>query len=157
GSHVRACAACRQRLEDLHAIRQALAAAPVVDAPPAGDWSGFMRRLDAAVSVADEPAEPAVVLERRSGRWTVRQLVAIAALLAIAAMGVFMAARARSPRPAAVVAGNVPPPTESSRDSSPAARSEKGDKALRESSAEHLERSKLVVLGLATRDPRQTR
>ena len=45
-AHLRRCDACRQRLDDLHAIRRALAARPVVDAPPAGDWAGFMRRLD---------------------------------------------------------------------------------------------------------------
>jgi hypothetical protein len=36
-------------------------------------------------------------------------------------------------------------------------RSPQADRALREGSAEHLERSKLVVLGLATRDPRAAR
>jgi hypothetical protein len=158
--HLRTCGTCRQRLEDLHAIRQALAAAPLVDAPPAGDWSGFMRRLDAAVGVANAPREPAVVLERRSGQWTARHLVALAALLTIVAMGVFMAARVRSPRPADLVARDATSPA-----GSPGAQSAqtnatagaKGEKALREVSAEHLERSKLVVLGLATRDPQQTR
>ena len=48
--HLRGCESCRQRLEDLHAIRHALASRPAVDAPPAGDWSGFMRRLDSAVA-----------------------------------------------------------------------------------------------------------
>ena len=48
--HLRGCGGCRQRLEDLDAIRRALAGRLVVDAPPAGDWSGFMTRLDRAVT-----------------------------------------------------------------------------------------------------------
>jgi anti-sigma factor RsiW len=151
--HLRGCAACRQRLEDLHAIRQALAASPVVDAPPAGDWSGFMRRLDRTVGGASTPREPAVVLERRSGRWTARHIAAIAALLAIVAMGVLMAGRVRSQRPAAIVAGTDAVPSSAAA----TVTAEKENKALREVSAEHLERSKLVVLGLAARDPHQTR
>jgi hypothetical protein len=54
--HLRGCEPCRQRLDDLHAIRRALASRPVVDAPPAGDWSGFMRRLDSAVAGRAEPS-----------------------------------------------------------------------------------------------------
>ena len=153
GGHLRACTACRQRLEDLYAIRSALAIAPVVDAPPAGDWSGFMRRLDDRVGLAAPRQAPAVVLERRDGQWRARHLVALAAMLAIVAMGVFIAARVHSQPPAAVVAlapAAAPAPA-------PAARTPNEDRSLREGSAEHLERSKLVVLGLATRDPQQTR
>jgi len=156
--HLTGCAACRQRLDDLHAIRRVLAAAAVVDAPPAGDWSGFMRRLEAAVRVSDA---------RRPGAstWRARHLVALAATLAIVAMGVYMTARVRSHRPAGVVAsGNasrVLPPgaltTKAEATSADARGVKKEERALREVSAEHLERSKLVVLGLATRDPRQTR
>lgn len=165
-AHVRGCAACRQRLDDLHAIRRALADTPLVDAPPTGEWSGFMRRLDAAVGLAGpRPERPAVVLEHRQGAWRARHLVAIAALLAIVAMGVLMAARVRSPRPAGVVASTVAVPSKGAGASTPIApgpratdaKGETPEQALREVSAEHLERSKLVVLGLATRDPHQTR
>jgi Putative zinc-finger len=159
-AHLRGCAACRQRLDDLHAIRHALASAPVVDAPPAGDWSGFMRRLDGAVGLTAPPRVTPVVLERRAGLWRARHLVALAALLAIVAMGVYMAARVRSPRPAEVVArGASPvasPSTEPPRNVSYADGAARSAKALREVSVEHLERSKLVVLGLAARDPQQT-
>jgi hypothetical protein len=162
--HLRTCSACRQRLEDLQTIRQALAAAPAVEAPPAGDWSGFMRRLDAAVGVANASREPAAVLENRSGRWTARHIAAIAALLAVVAMGVAMAARVRSHRPEGVVAREAASPALSpearrTKGEPPeaAAASAKWNQALRVVSAEHLERSKLVVLGLATRDPQQTR
>lgn len=156
-AHLRGCASCRQRLEDLHAIRQALAARPPVDAPPAGDWSGFMRRLDAAVAPSRSlpRSEPPAVLEYSGGRWVVRHVAALAAMLALVVAGVFMAARFRAADPAdgavtsvATVVAEPPalpgsPPTTN-------------DQSLRAGSAEHLERSKLVVLGLATRDPEQT-
>ena len=161
-AHLCGCATCRQRLDDLYAIRRALAAAPVVDAPPAGDWSGFMRRLAAAVGLTAPQRVTPVVLERRAGLWTARHLVALAALLAIVAMGVYMAARVRSQRPAEVVASTggaspaASPSAEPARDVPSADGAARSAKALREVSAEHLERSKLVVLGLAARDPRQT-
>ena len=41
-AHLAECAACRQVLGDLRVINHALASRPAVDAPPAGDWSGFM-------------------------------------------------------------------------------------------------------------------
>ena len=162
-AHLRGCAPCRQRLDDLHAIRRALADRPAVDAPPAGDWSGFMRRLDAAVGLhAATPAiERPVVLEhdqpsRTALRLASGHVMALAAMLALVVTGVFMAARFKAADPAqrnatietGVVAGPevpaVPPSTKPD------------ERALREVSAEHLERSKLVVLGLATRDPHET-
>jgi len=150
-SHLAGCAECRQRLDDLHAIRGALSAQPVVEAPPAGDWSGFMRRLDQAVGLpASRPGTAAAILERSGRTWSVRQLAALAATLAIVALGVMMAARVRPARPAAVVAQQPSP-------GAAAATPPEGlnpTAALREVSAEHLERSKLVVLGLAARDPR---
>jgi hypothetical protein len=160
-AHIRGCAACRQRLEDLHVIRRALAASrPLVDAPPAGDWSGFMRRLDGAVGLsAGRQTGARVILERSDRGWSARHLVALAAMLALVTIGVFMAARFRTADPAT---RTVPaqPETAVVQAVSPApvtAVAETPERALREGSAEHLERSKLVVLGLATRDPRQTR
>ena len=150
--HLRTCSACRQRLEDLHTIREALAAAPAVNAPPAGDWSGFMRRLDRSTEGLRPSGSPARSLARR--------FAAIAALLAVVAMGVFMAARARSQRPPDVVASgpvSTPAPMAADPGAAGANAEAKESKALREVSAEHLERSKLVVIGLATRDPQQTR
>ena len=47
--HLAGCALCRQALEELHEIRAALAARPVVAGPPAGDWSAFMSRLEASI------------------------------------------------------------------------------------------------------------
>ena len=82
--------------------------------------------------------------------------MALAATLALVVTGVFMAARFKAADPAqritpvqsGVVTGPEVP-------ASPQA-AKADERALREVSAEHLERSKLVVLGLATRDPHET-
>jgi hypothetical protein len=158
-AHLRECAVCRQRLDELQAIRRALASSPQVDAPPAGDWSGFMRRLDAAVKPARRSVPPVAVLERRRGAWTVRQVVALAAMVALVTIGVVTAARFRAAAPAGApaVASNgetslaVPSAATAATDAT-----RNAEQSLREISAEHLERSKLVVLGLATRDPEHT-
>jgi hypothetical protein len=168
--HLRECAACRQRLDELHAIRRALAERPHVDAPPAGDWSGFMRRLDLAVQSraalrparqpsrsALPPSEPHAVLEFDRGRWSVRHVASLAAMFAVVVTGVFMAARfgAKDPADARSSAPNAAVQTETPAQPAPIAAA--ANQSLREGSAEHLERSKLVVLGLVTRDPDHTR
>lgn len=164
--HLKSCPHCRQQLDDLHAIRSALAASlslrPEVDAPPAGDWSGFMRRLDQAIGKSgghglapDANSSAAQVIDAPSrrapsrGTATARTFMALAATLALVAIGVFFAARFTADR--ASTTGNVaqaPPVPFATQRSDP-----RPDRALREGSAEHLERSKLVILGLATRDP----
>jgi hypothetical protein len=155
-AHLRGCAACRQRLDDLEAIRAALAERAVVEAPPAGDWSGFMRRLDAAVAPQRSlPARaPAAVLEFTRGQWSVRQLVALAATLVLVTIGVLVAARFRSVAPVAQSA--IDKPITSTIEPPAAPLNAALTQSLREGSVEHLERSKLVVLGLSARDPRQT-
>ena len=154
-AHLRECRACRQRLEDLHAIRRALAERPAVDAPPTGDWSGFMRRLDAAVGPARPLArpEPAAMLEYRSGRWSVRHVIALAAMLALVTIAVFAVARYRGAASVPQSVANTVPASLPAPVTTPAP---VPDQSLREGSVEHLERSKLVVLGLTTRDPEQT-
>jgi hypothetical protein len=163
-AHLRGCAACRQRLDDLRAIRRALASRPVVDAPPAGDWSGFMRRLDAAIA-ADTTApgaasvSPGVATPRRGwapfARATrakgLRPALAFAAMLALVTIGVAIAARYRAtPAPVIESASQTPAQTPA-----PQLKADP-DRSLKVGTAEHLERSKLVVLGLATRDPQHT-
>jgi len=159
-AHLRGCESCRQRLEDLHAIRQALASRAVVDAPPAGDWSGFMRRLDSAVARQAEPSHlrpfdpPSAGAVRQSpataNAWNPRAVFALAAMLALVTIGVLVAMRFQ---PAAGPRIAIKAPVTKSA----AVKAGNDDRALREGSAEHLERSKLVVLGLATRDPRGAR
>jgi hypothetical protein len=154
-AHVRQCADCRQRLEELTAIRSALASQPQVDAPPTGDWSGFMRRLDEAVNAKVAGPAPVAVLERQGPTWTVRHVAAFAAMVALVTIGVVTAARFRSASPARVATG-APGAAVMSPDTGNTNVARTTEQALREVSLEHLERSKLVVLGLATRDPRET-
>jgi len=145
-AHLRDCAACRQHLDDLRAIRLALASRTRVDAPPAGDWSGFTRRLQSALTA------PAVAQPRR----TVIPWLAVAATLTIAATGVFLTNRLSRPQPATAV-----PASASSAPAQPSVHvigtRSVADRSLMQHSEEHFERSKLVVLGLATLDPHQTR
>jgi anti-sigma factor RsiW len=96
-AHLRACDACRQRLDDLHAIRRALAARPAVEAPPAGDWSGFMRRLDESVSPVPRDSAQSASSAAGDSAYSVysgaRVAAALAAMLLVTALGVFVAAR----------------------------------------------------------------
>jgi hypothetical protein len=158
-AHVRRCGECRQRLEELAAIREALATRPPVDAPPAGDWSGFMRRLDDAVRPPRLQPAPIAVLERAGKTWTVRHVAALAAMLAVVTIGVIMAARFKPLDPADRVASTPDVTTHVEAPAAPTASTSSpapAVQALRAVSVEHLERSKLVVLGLVTRDPGHT-
>lgn len=150
-AHLRSCGSCRQSLDDLEAIRRALAGRPFVEAPAAGEWSGFMRRLDDAIaSAGTRPGTtPPVVAApaRRRSAVSVRALVAFAAMLALVTFGVVLASRVRPGPPVRLRVSVAPHDTPAD---GPAVSS---IRALREESVEHLERSKLVVLGLATRDP----
>jgi hypothetical protein len=173
--HLRGCEPCRQQFDDLHAIRRALASRPLVDAPPAGDWSGFMRRLDSAVAGRAEASNLRTFERSNPNRnldsnpnpnprtlepGNLRTLLAVAATLALVTIGVIVAMRARpvqrldTVRSASETRGAVTaPPLASATEAGPA-KAGRADRALREGSVEHLERSKLVVLSLATRDPR---
>jgi hypothetical protein len=147
GEHLRHCRQCKAALEELGVIREALAARADVSAPAAGEWSGFMNRLDSALR-ADAPA--AVVVPFDARRSAVRRplvgLLATAALLAIVAISVFFASEARErlvpPQDPqlAQIADGMP------ADVAPV------QAGLASVSAGHLERSKLVVLGLARRE-----
>ena len=157
-AHLRRCAACRQRLDDLHAIRRALADRPVVDAPPTGDWSGFMRRLGTAVAQS-APADPsAPAAGRRSApfasRTSLRFAAAAAAMLAIVGLGTYAAFRVRATAPTPRQTANMEIAAHPPADPGPVGRTP--NSSLREVTAEHLERSKLVVLGLTALDPKQT-
>jgi hypothetical protein len=146
--HIRHCRQCKTALDELSVIREALAARPDVSTPPAGDWSGFMRRLDDAVR-ADVPAPSVVPFAPPRRSVTHRptlHVLATAALLAVVAASVFLASRARHelvPSQGTHEARVAEPePSESAPIQS----------GLASVSARHLERSKLVVLGLATRE-----
>jgi hypothetical protein len=149
-AHLTSCPNCREQLQDLHAIRRALADRPAVASPPAGDWSGFMRRLD--VACASRPDARVA-----SGVWSWRAAAACAAVLTIATLGVLMATRSHTPPASNQTSAAAPaPPPDSSGFRLQAEGSAAPDRALAELTEQHLERSKLVVLGLAARDPQQT-
>jgi hypothetical protein len=148
--HLRGCSECRRALDELAIIRAALAGRPAVSAPPTGDWSGFMARLDRALAPNDDRVRPRTIGWKLWGapRVSVASLAA-AALLAIATIGVLVVLRAR-PSPDMTSA----PTTSVERPSSTLA---EDDRAFAASSAEHFDRSKLVVLGLATKDAARAR
>lgn len=150
-AHLRHCAECRAALEDLSVIRAALAMRPDVATPPGGDWSGFMARLDEAVmkerlaSGRTGDGEGARVIAMPLRRKVVPYL-ALAAMLALVTLSVALVVRARRvDAPPSIVATDVRPGV-------PAARTRRVDPALASLTGQHFERSKLVVLGLATKD-----
>lgn len=147
--HMRGCRECASALAEMNLIREALAARPDVSAPPAGDWSGFMQRLDAAIAappagvVVPFPARPSIVRRPLAGWLT------MAALLALVTMSVFVASRA----------GRTVLETELPLEPASIASNESIDgggmpvaAGLRSVGLRHLERSKLVVLGLAAKE-----
>jgi hypothetical protein len=146
--HLRGCRDCASALAEMKVIRDALADRPDVSAPPAGDWTDFMARLDASIAPPAAVVVPfmpkAVSVTRRS----VAGWLAMAALLALVAVSVFVASRAgrtivapeAALEPAAIVSA------EATGQGMPV------DAGLRSVGLRHLERSKLVVLGLAAKD-----
>jgi len=153
--HLTACAECRRALEELTMIRSALELRPDVDAPPGGDWSRFMARLqdalesDAGASTARTTAGVSAFL---SGR--LAAVVAMAAVLALVTISVLAVLRGRGPATSTPAvpdrsAAAVSAPSVASAGPDAAA----SDAALTQFSGQHFERSKLVVLGLATKDP----
>lgn len=149
--HLPGCAECRAALEELSLIRAALGTRPDVSAPPGGDWSAFMARLERSVRAEASPARLARAATPVSGYGRpLRATLAMAALVAIVTMSVLSIPRDRAVVPEApaesVPAVSPPPHAQGSTDAAT-------DSGLAQVSEEHFERSKLVVLGLATKDP----
>jgi Putative zinc-finger len=144
-AHLRGCRACRQALEDLTLIRAALAAQPHAAAPAGGDWTRFMSRLQAATVDAHAAHSPRRTSARRA---PVAAGLAAAALFALVTIAVLMAIRQpaspRSEPTAAVSPVSLSPAPDAA---APA------HAALVQMSEAHFERAKLVVLGLATKEP----
>jgi hypothetical protein len=155
-AHLRQCAECRRVLDELAIIRSALASRPDVATPPAGDWSGFTARLD--TEIRNETADGAEDVDGTSrGRLLTMPVarrfapfLAAAAMLVLATIGALIVSTRREPSAGSVpvpVAGRVIAPVQPA--AIPAA---SVDPALLSLSDQHFDRSKLVVLGLATRD-----
>lgn len=154
--HLSRCGRCRTALAELSVIRDALESVPVVDAPPKGDWTGFMSGLGDAIRVEQRRAEPAPGFRTGPSRPAFVGYLAIAALLSLVTISVVYVSRTVRPVDAPPAVATVPSPTPS-----PAATTDEPGQgstraALARLSEQHLERSKLVVLGLANKDPRRT-
>ena len=158
-AHLNGCTECRAALEDLSVIRAALANRPDVATPPGGDWSGFMRRLDASVAAdqaqPDAPKSAAIPPLRRQ----LAPYLALAATLALVTMAVISVLNTR--RAPESSAGRVesaipaPPPAEAVQPVRHASLTTDPDPGLLAVSGQHFERSKLVVLGLVTKTGQQ--
>ncbi len=162
-AHLVECAECRQTLSELGLMRRALGERQRVEAPPAGDWSGFMRRLDEACRIESAPLDGTSINPAGRGglpatargpfatpSWVPRA-VAIAAMLLLVATGGLMMARLKPVPPAPLVAGPSGP------GAAPGPTADRSSaRAVAELSEQHFERSKLVVLGLVARDPEHT-
>jgi hypothetical protein len=148
--HLKSCAECRSALDELSLIRSALASRPDIASPPGGDWSGFMTRLESAIK---SDAQVVVQFERRTAARSVYRTLApylaAAALVALVTMNVLRVSReTKTPG-----TGMTPPPAPQVVQAPPRAPVRTGaDSALASLSEEHFERSKLVVLGLTTKD-----
>jgi hypothetical protein len=143
--HLVRCGVCRQSLEELAQIRAALATRPVVDAPPAGDWSAFMSRLEASIEASD-PVSAVTFGSRPRLTRRYAAYLAMAALLALVTISVIVAARTRGVPPVTEIVDITPPPVTGGNNETA---------ALTAISEHHFERSKLVVLGLVSKDPAQ--
>jgi Putative zinc-finger len=158
--HLRQCRECRRALEDLSVIRAALGSRPDIAAPPGGDWSAFMAKLDLSVRQLGRGSTGPV---RGPARLTAAPLstrlvpyLAMAALLAIVTVSVLLVIQRRDDG-VAEPAGNTRVVSERPGPSTPGPASASLDPAsldpaLMSLTGQHFERSKLVVLGLATRD-----
>jgi hypothetical protein len=142
-AHVESCSHCRAALADLAVIRIALAERPVVSEPPAGDWSGFMSRLDASIASERTGRGDAQTFVRPSSRPPFLTYLTVAALLALVTFSVAIALRSK-----------VTPVTPDGAGVSPSVPLAVAPDAMafRTLSDEHFDRSKLVVLGLATKE-----
>ena len=167
-AHMAQCAECRAAFDDLSVIRAALAVRPDVATPPWGDWSGFMARLNTRIAQegqAEGTPAPAKVVAISWRRRVAPYLAAAAVLVLVTISAVVMLKQRAAPSPAASGARATP----ASLATAPVAPGEPAippivgagnpgpdrDPALSALSDQHFERSKLVVLGIATKDARQ--
>lgn len=146
--HLLACSECRAGLDELRVIREALASRPDVSAPASGDWSSFMTRLNASLGKERTRTVTAVPMTTASRRVYVEYL-AIAALLSLITLSVALALR--KPQVPADAVPTVAPAVVQHVGPAPT----KDVSAFRAMTEEHFERSKLVVLGLATKNPEE--
>jgi hypothetical protein len=164
-AHLATCADCRASIGELQAIRELLSDRAQPERSTR-EWYAFMRRLDSAIDwrpslergVATGDAAPTVasappvrrLWDPARGALHAKSLALAATLLLAIAVGLAWQLRHFRAQPAAapqtVTAATKTMPVK------PA-----GDDALRAAAMRHFERAKLVVLGLAMKDPGSTR
>ena len=153
--HLAGCADCRLALEELTVIRAALDAQP--------DRLGSSRRrlvgLHGAPAAGGDRRAPWAATIARPGRRVLAfrsrprlvAALAMAALVTLVTLGVLVVVKDRPVSkhgPAATATPTAPTLVQPAASSDPAT----ADPALAQASGQHFERSKLVVLGLATKD-----
>ncbi len=147
--HLRACSECRAALDELRLIREALASRPDVSAPASGDWSAFMARLNASLAQDGMPSVTVLPM-KTSSRRPYAEYLAVAALLSLVTLSVNLALRKpHGPVDPVDAVSTVAPAVVQQVRTAPT----KDVSAFRAMTEEHFERSKLVVLGLATKNP----
>jgi len=154
--HVSSCAECRRAFEELSMIRAALSTRPLVEAPPTGDWTAFMSRLDDAIRLARQARAAArvVPISRARRPFKYAPYFAVAALVILVTSSVVYLSRKSSERAAGTAIAERVPPAQTAI-SAPAPQSPEA--AFAALSEQHFERSKLVVLGLANKDAQRSR
>jgi hypothetical protein len=133
--HLPDCRACQEALDELTEIRNALAPIPGLAQRSHFEWAAFMRRLDARIYEQPQAA---------GRRPTMTAALAIAASLVIGIGAGVLWQRGRT-RP------SIPG---SAADGRPAATPSAAQQArwTRDAALQHLDRSKIVLLGLANKD-----
>jgi len=137
-AHLPGCDDCRTALEELGQIARALEARSRESSPPGGDWAPLMASLDARLDLETPPRT----------RWWAP--IAHSRALRMAAMVALVTA--------AVLAGRQWERMRHQSETVPeAVGSGPSTDAMAGLAEDHLERSKLVLLGLTTKDPGVTR
>ena len=133
-AHLPGCDRCRTALEEIGQIARALEARPREASPPGGDWAPLMARLAARLDLEATP---------RASWWAG---VASSRALRMAAMVALVTA--------AVLAGRQWEHWRHPGEAAPAVvAAEVSTEAMATLAEDHLERSKLVLFGLVTKDP----
>jgi hypothetical protein len=160
-AHLKQCAECRRLLDDLSMIRAALALRPDIATPAGGDWSGIMAGVEHAIQQGSGSPDIATPLQlRRRIRTSFAPYLALAATLLLITIGALIALRQSAQEESRVQVNPAfadrarPDPVSVPASMSQSGTAGTGDPALVTLTGQHFERSKLVVLGLTTRDAR---
>ena len=133
-AHLAGCDDCRAALDELAQIARALESRRHVASPSGGDWAPWMARLDARLDLEAVP-RPRWSMPSAYGR--ALKVAAMAALVTAAVLAGRQWEHWRHPNEAGLDAVAAGPSTD----------------AMAALAGDHLERSKLVLLGLVTKDP----